>query len=88
MFIITDALPHVINFYPVKSESTHDVSPIENALNTVRDRLEKLKETYNTIEKTGQVNETAKSLIQGTIDAGVLGGLPRYKVILYFMHIN
>ena len=70
----------MINFYPVINEATYDVSPVDSALNTVRDRLEKLHEAYKSIERTHEVFEAAKSLIQGTIDAGVLGGLPRYKV--------
>ena len=81
IFTISNTLPDVINFYPVIHENTYDVSPVESALNTVRDRLEKLDEAYKIIERTREVVETAKSLIQGTIDAGVLGGLPRYKVI-------
>lgn len=80
IFTISNALPDVINFYPVIKETTYDVSPVESALNTVRERLEKLNEAYNNIQRTHEVVETAKSLIQGTIDAGVLGGLPRYKV--------
>lgn len=77
----SNQLPDVINFYPVISEHTIDISPIQNAINTVRERLEKLKVAYTKIESSHEVVETDKSLIQGTIDAGVLGGLPKYKVI-------
>jgi hypothetical protein len=70
----------VINFYPVVSEFSVDISPLQNAINTVKDRLDKLKSAYGKIELTREVGETDKSLIQGTIDAGVLGGLPKYKV--------
>lgn len=52
----------------------------KNAINTVRERLDKIKTAYAKIETSREVVETDKSLIQGTIDAGVLGGLPKYKV--------
>lgn len=35
-----------------------------------------------------EVVETDKSLIQGTLDAGVLGGLPKYKVWMVFFGSN
>lgn len=80
ILVISNQLPDVINFYPVTSEITVDISPIQNAVNSVKERLDKLKSVYSKIETTREVAETDKSLIQGTIDAGVLGGLPKYKV--------
>jgi hypothetical protein len=77
--IISNSLPDIINFYPVTEETTIDISPIQNAVNSVRERLEKLKQVYQKIERSHEVEEIDKSLIQGTIDPGVLGGLPKYK---------
>lgn len=76
---ISNSLPDVINFYPVIHETSLDISPIQNAINTVKERLEKLKKSYNKIDLNKEVCESDKSLIQGTIDPGVLGGLPKYK---------
>ena len=78
--VITNLLPDVINFYPVTFEQTVDISPVQSAINTVRERLEKLNGCYAKIQKIQEVEESSKSLIQGTIDAGVMGGLPKYKV--------
>ena len=77
--IISNNLPDVINFYPVIHDTTIDISPIQNATNSVKERLDRLKLVYAKIEKTREVEEIDKSLIQGTIDPGVLGGLPKYK---------
>lgn len=76
---ISNPLPDVINFYEITDEKTIDISPIQNAINIVSERLFKLKEAFRKIEIKNQVNETDKLLIQGTIDPGVLGGLPKYK---------
>lgn len=76
---ISNPLPDVINFYPVVQEILTDISPIQNAVNTVKERLDKLKCSYNKIELNHEVDEADKSLIQGTIDPGVMGGLPKYK---------
>ncbi|RNA41498.1 dedicator of cytokinesis 1 isoform X1 [Brachionus plicatilis] len=76
---ISNPLPDVINFYPVIDENTVHISPIQNAINIVSERLEKLKESYNKIQVENEVSESDKLLIQGTIDPGVLGGLPKYK---------
>jgi hypothetical protein len=77
---ISNVLPDVINFYPVIKETTTDISPIENAITKVNDRLEQVKHIYAKIERTQRVEENDKSIIQGTVDAGVNGGLPKYKV--------
>ena len=76
---ISNQLPDVINFYEITEEKTIDISPIQNAINIVSERLLKLKEAVSKIEFNNQVNETDKLLIQGTIDPGVSGGLPKYK---------
>jgi hypothetical protein len=55
-----------------------DISPVQNAINTVRERMNKLKNAYERIEKLKEVDEGTKSLIQGTVDPGVNGGLPKY----------
>jgi hypothetical protein len=78
--VISNVLPNVINFYPVIGEEVSEISPIQNALNTVKERYDKLKLVLNKIDNTHEVDETAKSLIQGTVDPGVNGGLPKYKV--------
>lgn len=79
-FIITDILPNVISFYPVISESVADISPVQNAIDTVRNREEKLKNAQNYLENNREINSDIKSLIQGTVDPGVNGGLPKYRV--------
>jgi hypothetical protein len=55
-----------------------DISPVQNAINTVRERMNKLKNAYERIEKLKEVDEGTKSLVQGTVDPGVNGGLPKY----------
>lgn len=77
--IISNPLPSVINFYDVVDEKSINISPIKNAINIVRERLDMLKESFNKIETKNEVSEADKLLIQGTIDPGVLGGLPKYK---------
>ncbi len=77
-----DKLPNVVNFYPVIDCVIIDISPVQNAINTVKDRMNKLKLAYERIENLREVDESAKSLIQGTVDPGVNGGLPKYTKFL------
>lgn len=81
---ISDTLPNVINFYPSTNETTLEISPIQNALNKLQEQIDKLNASYEEVEKNMSVDENTKSLLQGTIDAGVNGGLPKYKVNVYF----
>lgn len=85
---ISDPLPNVINFYPVIQEFSNDISPIQNAINTVKERLGLLKASYNRIKTTNEVAQSDRSLIQGTIDAGVLGGLPNYKKFFSTLYLE
>ena len=86
--VISNALPNVINFYPVISEVTLEVSPIQNALNKLQDRMHQLQKAHDNIENVKSVDNETISLIQGTVDPGVNGGLPKYKVILWIFVIQ
>ena len=77
---IANTLPNVINFYPVVNEITEEISPVQNALNALNERMLKLKKACEHVENLNEVDEGTKSLIQGTVDPGVNGGLPKYKV--------
>lgn len=77
---IANTLPNVINFYPVTSESTKEISPVQNAINALNERMVKLKKACEHVTTINEVDEGTKSLIQGTVDPGVNGGLPKYKV--------
>jgi hypothetical protein len=85
---ISNSLPSLINFYPVIDEITIDISPIQNAINTVKERFEKLKFVLEKLENEMNVDESMKSLIQGTVDPGVNGGLPKYKKFFNESFIN
>lgn len=77
--VISNTLPNVINFYPVTNEITVEISPVQNALNALNERMIKLKNASEHINSLNEVDEGTKSLIQGTVDPGVNGGLPKYK---------
>jgi hypothetical protein len=77
---IANTLPNVINFYPVVDETTEEISPVQNALNALHERILKLKKAREHVENSNEVDEGTNSLIQGTVDPGVNGGLPKYKV--------
>ena len=49
--------------------------------------MDKLNTSFDDIEKNMSVDENTKSLLQGTIDAGVNGGLPKYKVNIFSISI-
>ena len=78
--VLSNTLPNVCNFYPVVSETTVEISPVQNALNKLSERMEKLKSAYEHVASRNEVDEVTKSLILSTIDSGVFGGLPKYKV--------
>ncbi len=79
---ITNSLPSVINFYPVKSELLIDISPIQNAINNVRKQYDNLKLYLDEMHEKNHVQDTHIRIIQGTVDAGVNGGLPKYEEFL------
>lgn len=80
MITISNPLPDVVSFYPVVQETSEDISPIQFAINQVKEKLERLKLEHTQMQQNRQVTESSKSIIQGTLDAGVGGGLPKYKV--------
>ena len=45
---IANTLPNVINFYPVVDETTEEISPVQNALNALHERILKLKRRAST----------------------------------------
>jgi dedicator of cytokinesis protein 1 len=79
---IRNNLPGVINFFPVKSEVIIDISPIQNAINNVRKQYDNLKLYLKEINEKNQVLDSHIRIIQGTVDAGVNGGLPKYEEFL------
>ena len=79
-YTIANRLPDVINFYPVIGEQVVEIAPIQLARNTVQKRLDNLVTYCARVESLCEVENQAKSLIQSTIDSGVSGGLPLYKV--------
>jgi len=79
--VISDALPNVCNFYAVVSETTLHISPVQNALNKLGERMSKLRTAFEQVESQNKVDEVTKSLLLGTVDPGVNGGLPKYMVI-------
>lgn len=70
----------MINFYPVKTEILTDISPVQSAINNVREQYDKLNLYLNDIQEKRQITDDHTRLIQGSIDAGVNGGLPKYQV--------
>jgi hypothetical protein len=79
-YTIANRLPDVINFYPVIGEQVVEITPIQLARNTVQKRLDNLVSFCARVDSLCEVEHQVKSLIQSTIDSGVSGGLPLYKV--------
>lgn len=77
---IKNTLPNVINFYPVINEITNDISPVQSAINNVKEQLDRLNLYLVDIQEKHCMTDDHMRLIQGTVDAGVNGGLPKYQV--------
>lgn len=78
---IKNPLPNIINFYPIDPENIilSDISPVRSAINNVREQYEKLKVNLDGIKSDKKICDEHTRLIQGTVDAGVNGGLPKYQ---------
>lgn len=81
------SLPNVISFYPVDKIELNDISPIQSAINNVKEQFTKLEINLEDMEETKTLKDDYIRLIQGTVDAGVNGGLPKYEVNHFWHNI-
>ena len=80
MVTIKESLSNVVSFYPVDKIELNDISPIQSAINNVKEQFMKLEINLEDIKVKKNIKDEHTRLIQGTVDAGVNGGLPKYEV--------
>lgn len=73
--------PGILCWFPVASVTTYQVSPLENAFDTLDNTNKKInKEVEHHISEPHANVQNLSMLLQGIIDASVNGGISNYKI--------
>ncbi|XP_028418847.1 dedicator of cytokinesis protein 3-like [Dendronephthya gigantea] len=73
-------LPGILPWFPVISSKRRELSPIENAINTVTSKTRELQRSVDEIQEDKKSNINPLSMqLKGVIDAAVNGGVSNYQ---------
>uniref|UniRef100_UPI001EAEF03D dedicator of cytokinesis protein 1-like n=1 Tax=Oncorhynchus gorbuscha TaxID=8017 RepID=UPI001EAEF03D len=72
-------LPGILRWFDVRSVSTEEISPLENAMETMQLTNEKISNMVQRPEPTQPSHQPLSMLLNGIVDPAVMGGFTNYE---------